>query len=115
MRNKLNNVRFPHTCVIYRKTEETAFDDGAEKEVYRGVCRNYNNMSLRTFYENTPSGRVVRADYAVSIPLQEPPISIKTGDMIEIDLPNENVHRVTISDVYVGTMGITLFYNKVKN
>lgn len=114
MRRKVENKRFPHRCKVYRMTEETAFSDGEEEILYEGECRNYNNTSLRTFYESTQAGRVVRADFGVSIPLSDKSFMARSGDLLDVELPNESVKGVMISDIYIGTMGINLYYERSK-
>lgn len=66
----MNNPRFPHQCVIYRKEGATSFNpDGKIVEVYKGVCRKSSSTNIRTF--NTGSnttGKVDVSDYRVSMP-----------------------------------------------
>lgn len=113
-KNQIRNKRFPHRCKVYRMTEENAFSDGEEEVIYEGECRNYNNTSLRTFYEKTQAGRVIRADYGVNIPISETPFMARSGDLLDIELPNEIIKGLIISDLYIGTMGINIYYERPK-
>lgn len=66
----MNNPRFPHQCVIYRKEGATSFNpEGRLVELYKGVCRKSSSTNIRTF--NTGSnttGKVDVSDYRVSMP-----------------------------------------------
>ena len=66
----MNNPRFPHQCVIYRKEGATSFNpDGKIVEVYKGVCRKSSSTNIRTFNTgNNTTGKVDVADYRVSMP-----------------------------------------------
>lgn len=80
----MNNPRFPHQCVIYRKEGETSFNpDGKIVEVYKGVCRKSSSTNIRTF--NTGSnttGKVDVSDYRVSMPGIVK--GIQKGDLIDV-------------------------------
>lgn len=80
----MNNPRFPHQCVIYRKEGATSFNpDGKIVEVYKGVCRKSSSTNIRTF--NTGSnttGKVDVSDYRVSMPGIVK--GIQKGDLIDV-------------------------------
>ena len=80
----MNNPRFPHQCVIYRKEGATSFNpDGKIVEVYKGVCRKSSSTNIRTF--NTGSnttGKVDVTDYCVSMPGIVK--GIQKGDLIDV-------------------------------
>lgn len=80
----MNNPRFPHQCVIYRKEGATSFNpDGKIVEVYKGVCRKSSSTNIRTF--NTGSnttGKVDVSDYRVSMPGIVK--GIQKGDIIDV-------------------------------
>lgn len=80
----VNNPRYPHQCVIYRRVGATSFNpDGEITEIYTGECRKSSSSSIRTF--NTGSnitGKVDTADYRVSLPgIVE---GIQKGDLIDV-------------------------------
>lgn len=80
----MNNPRFPHQCVIYRKEGVTSFNpNGKIVEVYKGVCRKSSSTNIRTF--NTGSnttGKVDVSDYRVSMPGIVK--GIQKGDLIDV-------------------------------
>lgn len=80
----MNNPRFPHQCVIYRKEGATSFNpEGKIVEVYKGVCRKSSSTNIRTF--NTGSnttGKVDVSDYRVSMPGIVK--GIQKGDLIDV-------------------------------
>lgn len=78
MAHKMNNPRFPHSCVIRRISGQTAFSDGKSKEVYTGECRRFANTNQRVFRSgSTTVGQVVYGDYRVSMPGK---VGIRPGD-----------------------------------
>lgn len=80
----MDNPRFPHMCVIYRREGATSFNpNGKVKELYNGVCRKSSSTNIRTF--NTGSnttGKVDIADYRVSMPGIIK--GIQKGDLIDV-------------------------------
>lgn len=80
----MNNPRFPHQCVIYRKEGATSFNpDGKIVEVYKGVCRKSSSTNIRT--SNTGSnttGKVDVSDYRVSMPGIVK--GIQKGDLVDV-------------------------------
>ena len=80
----IDNPRFPHQCVIYRREGATSFNpEGEIKEIYKGVCRKSSSNNIRTF--NTGSnttGKVDVADYRVSMPGIVK--GIQKGDLIDV-------------------------------
>lgn len=84
MAQPMNNPRFPHKCVIYRKEGATSFNpDGVIKELYNGVCRKSTSTNIRTFNTGSNStGKVDIADYRVSMPGIVK--GIQKGDLIDV-------------------------------
>lgn len=80
----MNNPRFPHQCVIYRKEGATPFNpDGVVKELYNGPCRKSSSTNIRTFNTGSNStGKVDIADYRVSVPGIVK--GIQKGDLIDV-------------------------------
>lgn len=80
----MNNPRYPHQCVIYRKIGANSFNSNGEiKEVYNGPCRKSSSTNIRSF--NTGSnttGKVDIADYRVSIP--DIVKGIQKGDLVDV-------------------------------
>lgn len=79
----MDNLRFPHQCVIYRKEGATSFGGGTVKELYNGPCRKSSSNNIRSF--NTGSnttGKVDTADYRVSIPGIVR--GIQKGDLVDV-------------------------------
>lgn len=96
----MNNPRFPHQCVIYRKEGATSFNpEGKIVEVYKGVCRKSSSTNIRTF--NTGSnttGKVDVSDYRVSMPGIVK--GIQKGDLIDVTdlIGTEKGMRVVMVD-----------------
>lgn len=84
MAKKINNLRFPHQCVIYRKEGATPFNpSGVIKELYNGPCRKSSSTNIRTFNTGSNStGKVDIADYRVSVPGVVK--GIQKGDLIDV-------------------------------
>lgn len=80
----MDNPRFPHKCVIYRREGVTSFNpSGTVKELYNGVCRKSSSTNIRSF--NTGSnttGKVDIADYRVSMPGIVK--GLQKGDLIDV-------------------------------
>lgn len=80
----MNNPRFPHRCVIYRREGATSFNpDGERVEIYNGICRKSSSTNIRTF--NTGSnatGKVDVADYRISVPGGIK--GVQKGDLIDV-------------------------------
>lgn len=116
-KTKIENTRFPHWCKIYRSGKVNPFGANAPAEVlYEGKCRIYANSSIRIFHDNTDVGRVVNGDLAISIPLTiRDNVRFCDGDGFEARDGNREYHDMVLSDGYVGTMGTTLGFSKVKN
>lgn len=81
---KMNNPRFPHQCVIYRKEGVTSFNpSGAVKELYNGSCRKSSSTNIRSFNVGSNTmGKVDIADYRVSMPGIIK--GIQKGDLIDV-------------------------------
>lgn len=67
---KVNNPRFPHTCVIYHMEGVTSLNpEGFRTEVYNGTCRKSSSGSIRSFNSGSLTmGKVDTADARVSLP-----------------------------------------------
>ncbi len=80
----MNNLRFPHQCVIYRKEGATSFNPGGTvKELYNGVCRKSSSTNIRSFnVGSNTTGKVDVADYRVSMPGIVR--GIQKGDLIDV-------------------------------
>ena len=84
MAQTLENPRFPHQCVIYRRVGATSFNpEGKIEIVYAGVCRKSSSTNIRTFNTGSNStGKVDIADYRVSMPGIIK--GIRKGDLIDV-------------------------------
>lgn len=84
MAQKIDNPRFPHQCVIYRREGATSFNpEGVIKEIYKGECRKSSSTNIRTFNTGTnTTGKVDIADYRVSMPGIVK--GIQKGDLIDV-------------------------------
>lgn len=84
MAKKIDNPRFPHQCVIYRKEGATSFNpEGEIVELYNGPCRKSSSTNIRTFNTGSNStGKVDVADYRVSMPGIIN--GIQKGDLIDV-------------------------------
>ena len=84
MAKKMNNPRFPHQCVIYRRVGATSFKpDGEIKKIYAGECRKSSSTNIRTFNTgSSTTGKVDVADYRVSMPGIVK--GIRKGDLIDV-------------------------------
>ena len=95
-----DNPRFPHECVIYRKTGVSSFNpDGEVKELYSGVCRKSSSTNIRSFNTgDNKTGKVDTADCRVSIPGIV--AGIQKGDWVDVtDLTGtEKGLRVVMSE-----------------
>lgn len=106
---KVSNPRFPHTCVIYRMTDEDSFSDGEKVILYEGECRKDRNMALRTF----STQNVVKGDYVLQIPdTQE---QICAGDMIDVTDRQGTYTALVVTDIYAGNLGTSVFFNMSRN
>lgn len=73
---KVYNPRHPHTCKVFRMTEETEFSSGTAVVLYEGPCRKYTTRSSRT------STAMMTSQYTLSIPAI---VKALAGDRIEVD------------------------------
>lgn len=80
----MDNPRFPHQCVIYRREGATSFSpQGKVTEVYRGVCRKSSSNNIRSFNTgSSTTGKVDTADYRVSVPGIVR--GIQKGDLVDV-------------------------------
>lgn len=102
------NIRFPHSCRIYRKVGVTNFSHGTERELYRGVCRKGGSTNLRTFKTND----VVRSDYSLSIPGMV--TGINAGDMVDVADRQGMYLQCLVVDAYACSLGTTVYFNHSK-
>lgn len=81
---KMNNPRFPHQCVIYRREGATSFNpSGTVKELYNGVCRKSSSTNIRSFnVGSNTTGKVDVTDYRVSMPGIVK--GLQKGDLIDV-------------------------------
>lgn len=101
---KVENPRFPHSCKIYRKVEETEFDDGKELVVYCGECRVYNKR-----YSKSVTSGVQQTERRVNIPNKV--IGIEYGDLIDAtDYVGCKTYK--LADFNVGNLGTTISLDK---
>lgn len=109
---KVNNIRFPHKCTIYKLTGGDEWTEGKKEVVYSGECRLYNNDSIRTFYRNTNRGRLSYGDYAVNIPATG--LRIEVGMFLDATTNTGYFNETPILDVYAGNLGTTIYISNVK-
>lgn len=106
---------YPNHCKIYRKPEETSFQESDKELVlYEGDCVFYGSGQMRKFLY----GNVVKADFAVSFPrvIRDPELAIEPGDLIVVEGNCETPAEVVdaIPDEVFG-MGTQVFFNIVFN
>ena len=116
-REKINNVRWPHWCKIYRSGKVNPFGENDDVQVlYEGKCRIYANTSIRIFHERTDAGSVVSGDMAMSVPVNfEDDVEFDYGDCFDAKDAHMEYSGMVISDIYVGTIGTTIGFSKTKN
>ena len=106
-------TRFPHTCKVYRVSDETPFDDGAETVFYEGECSFYGSSMLRTFKQQG----VIKGEQAVDIPKLVK--GVKSGDLIDVTDYNGTYTACAITSsnpvVYGKREGTTIYFNLYKN
>jgi hypothetical protein len=107
------NTRFPHTCKVYRVSEETPFNDGVETVFYKGECAMYGSSTLRTFKQ---SG-VIKGEYAIDIPKLVK--GVNSGDTIDVTDYNGTFEGCIVTNsmpvVYGKFEGTTIYFNLPKN
>lgn len=106
-------TRFPHTCKVYRVSEETPFEDGEETLFYEGECHMYGSSTLRTFKQ---SG-VIKGEYALDIPYLVK--GVNSGDLIDVTDYNNTFLACIVTNsmpvVYGKHEGTTIYFNISKN
>lgn len=106
-------TRFPHTCIVYKVTEETPFGDGVQSIFYQGECHMYGSSTLRTFKQ---SG-VIKGEYAVDIPKLVK--GVNSGDLIDVTDYNGSFTACVVTNsmpvVYGKHEGTTIYFNLPKN
>lgn len=105
----MDNPRHPHRCVIYRMVGGTAFADGKRKVIYDGVCRKESSTTMRTFMREN----VIKSDFRLSIPGQV--IGLRTGDFVDVTDLCGTLERCILSNVYVGNLGTSAWFNVPNN
>ncbi len=106
----MSNPRYPHTCKVYRLTDESPFGDtGTETVLYEGECRKEGNTSLRTF----KTDGVVKGDYRMSIPGTVG--GILSGDLVDVTDRQGTFRGCMVTDSYAGNLGTTIYFNLPKN
>lgn len=106
---KVNNIRHPHVCKVYRMTEATNFSKGKMEVLYEGPCRKEGSTNLRTFKANN----VLKSDYLVSIPGVVG--GILPGDYIDVTDRQGTFTKCLITDSYAGNLGTNVYFNHPKN
>lgn len=135
VKTRISNPRWPHHCKLYRLVGVSAFSEGEEEVLYEGDCRKYSNNSIRSFFTNTPAGKILNADYAMSIPINGEgylidekgnrrlvdgkevhyDFDIHAGEELSFADRQQSRKDLYITDVYVGNLGITIYFNYHKN
>ena len=96
---KVNNPRFPHTCVIYHMEGVTSLSpEGFRTEVYNGTCRKSSSGSIRSFNSGSLTmGKVDTADARISLPGVVK--GIKAGSFVEVTDITDEITRYRIVSV----------------
>lgn len=135
LKAKIKNPRWPHTCKLSRYNGVSAFSEGEEEVLYEGDCRKYSNNSIRSFFTNTPAGKMLNADYAMSVPINGEgylidekgnrrlvdgkevhyDFELHAGEMIAFTDRQQTRTDLYITDVYAGNLGMTIYFNYHKN
>lgn len=106
-------TRFPHTCKLYRISEETPFEDGVETIFYEGECQMYGSSTLRTFKQQG----VIKGEYAIDIPKLVK--GVNSGDLIDVTDYNGTFIACVVTNsmpvVYGKHEGTTIYFNLPKN
>lgn len=115
------STRFPHTCVIYRITDATPFSDGVREIVWHGTCRKESNTSIRSF---TGKDDVIKSDYRIQLGHSdashddfedgETIHGLEAGMFADVTDAGGTYEMMSVSDVYAGTLGTTLYVNLAK-
>lgn len=126
-------VRFPHRCTIYTWEGVTSFSDGEKVILWEGRCRKESNTSVRSF---TGSDAVMKSDYRIQLgalvggelsgdkdaaydgrPGEECGAivsGVKAGMLVDVDDKCGEIHELSVTDVYVGNLGTSVYCNLVK-
>lgn len=118
-------IRFPKHCKVYDIGEPTPFSDGEKTLVWEGACRLESNTSIRSF---TKSENVMMSDYRVQLGTTGGAADAapdgKTGqecgaivEGITSGMIVEVVgygYELSVTDVYVGQLGTTVYCNVKK-
>lgn len=105
--------RFPHTCKVYKVTDETPFEDGEETLFYEGKCNMYGSTTLRTFKQTG----VIKGEYAVDIPSLVK--GVNSGDLVDVTDYNGTFTACVVTNsfpvIYGNYEGTTIYFNLPKN
>lgn len=126
-------VRFPHRCTIYTFEGVTPFSDGEKTILWEGRCRKESNTSVRSF---TGSDAVMKSDYRIQLgaivggelsgdkdasydgrPGEECGaivFCIKAGLLIDVVDKSGEVQGLSVTDVYEGNLGTSVYCNLIK-
>lgn len=96
---KVNNQRFPHTCVVYHIEGVTSLKpNGVRTDVYNGACRKSSSTSIRSFNSGSSTmGKVDTADARISMPGIIK--GIRAGSFVEVTDIADDVTRYRIVSV----------------
>ncbi len=110
-----DNPRFPHTCVIKRRTDDDdpMTDDQYSQIIYQGKCRSYN--------VNTTSGTgdVIISNRKLSLPVKQKewgesrPIPIE-GDRVEVN-KGSYTESGEVIDKMPGNLGTHILWKYGRN
>lgn len=122
--------RFPHHCVIYTFTDVTPISDGVKKILWEGRCRKESNTSIRSFVGNDS---VMKSDYRVQLgaivggdlqgdrdaaydgrPGEEcgaVVVGLKSGMLIDVEDNCGEMKELSVTDVYSGNLGTSVYCN----
>lgn len=125
-----NFIRFPRRCRIFDAGAVTPFTDGEQETVWEGRCRVESNTSIRSF---TKGENVLMSDYRVqlgsvvggSLPGDYDACydgrhgeecgavarGISSGMFVEV---SGESYTLSVTDVYVGQLGTTVYCNVKK-
>lgn len=80
----MDNPRFPHQCVIYRRKGADSFNpEGEVVELYNGPCRKSSSDNIRTFSTGSnTTGKVDTSDCRISVPGIV--AGLQKGDLVDV-------------------------------
>lgn len=123
-------IRFPHRCVIYTYSEVTPFSDGERQVLWEGRCRKESNTSIRSF---VGSESVMKSDYRIQLgavkggelpgdkdaaydgrPGEECGAVVSglcSGLLVDVEDKGGEMKELSLTDVYTGNLGTSLYCN----